>query len=341
MGALGHNSKMQRPTRPSHGQEAPGGQAPEEGPSGCSVGRTRFQFWCAFALCGGVMLSCPGARAAPPADNGSDNFWAERTLRRLLSDPREVPRSPLDVRRVSARPSEISRRALLELAADSERTGDALVRVELARALRAHQTSYIDNSLTLALLTLLDHPTKRDAPGIDRLAVDTAAMALLRSPDPLARRALLARARGLEPSPARTAARRALGEEAPSANKKKSEPPSPPLTKKQLAGPLAALLPLFQDDSTATRLAVSQALMTRLRSTSSPKERIWIAGAAAERYRAEWSTEVRKALIALLVQAGRTPASRSTLALAADLDPDALLRKRAAEALSSQFQDQG
>ncbi len=277
--------------------------------------------------------------AAPGEKGGSENVWAERALRRFLSDDRAIPQSALDVRRVSSQPSELSRRALLELARDQERTADALVRVELARALRAHQTSQIDNSLTVALLSLLDHPTKNDPPGIDRLALETAAMALLRSSDPLARRALEARARGLEPSPARTSARLALGENTRPSAQKKSEAPRPPHTKKQLAGHVEALLPLLQDEGTLPRLAVTQALMKRLQAPSSPKERIWIAGAAAERYRAEWSREVRNALIALLIQAGRTQASRETLALAADLDPDARLRKRAAEALSSQFGD--
>lgn len=343
MGALGHISKMQRPMRlPARGPGRPGGRSPlgRSHVRGRVALGSRFQLWCAFVLCAGVTLSSPGAAVAAPGTQGGRQMdWAERALRQCLSEDQKPPDGAFDVRVASARPSEVSRRQLLDLAADAQRTGDALLRVELARALRRHQTPHIDNAITLALLSLLDHPTKSDAPGSDQLALETAAMALVRSSDPLARRALAARAKMQEATPARAAARLVLGQR--TSGRKKNAKQSAPLTKKQVAGRLEGLLALLEDDAAATRFAVSQQLTRHLKTNASPKERIWIAGAAAERYRAEWSVEVRGALVTLLIQTGRTPASQGTLALAADLDPDATIRHRAAKALPSQFGDEG
>lgn len=124
-----------------------------------------------------------------------------------------------DIRAAALSPSEGSRRELLALVSDPSRITEPHLRIELGRALHALQSSKVDSALTLALVSLLEHGTKEDSTGRESLAREVAAMALFRSPDPLARRTLEARAQDDETNPASVAARRVLSR--PSASQPK------------------------------------------------------------------------------------------------------------------------
>lgn len=261
-----------------------------------------------------------------------------------------------DIRKAAARPSETSRRELLLLSADPNRNSDPALRVELARALRAAESSKADSAITIALVSLLDSSAKEDALGLEALAREVAAMALRRSPDPLARKALEARARDDEPTLGRAAARKAVDLDAIT----KDEAHSTPVLSRESSEPkdrmaralartvvtqdideamggrgllLAPLLNWLNDESEEVRRATCERLEMHLRAAPSSPESTWIEGALAERYRIEPSARVRRSLVTILARAPASRARVETLSLAADLDSDRTARNKARLAL--------